>query len=163
MVTLWNQTFRFFGVSRTAPSPRLEITDLSSETSILKIDMFESNYNKKIHKKKCVRKCITSVFEKKSVDISKYPPSAHFCQKSGGGLLSPLYISFRILRIGFADPKTQGGGSYLVISTDLPKFHASRRFDMRISNCSEYMKSRQNHATCRLWKTLEPQICIRCL
>ena len=50
-----------------------------------------------------------------------------------------------------------------MITAYLPKLHASRRFDMRISNCSEYMKSRQNHATCRLWKTLEPQICLRCL
>ena len=50
-----------------------------------------------------------------------------------------------------------------MITAYLPKLHASRRFDMRISNCSEYMKLRQNHATCRLWKTLEPQICLRCL
>ena len=25
------------------------------------------------------------------------------------------------------------------------------------------MKLRQNHVTCRLWKTLEPQICLKCL
>ena len=50
-----------------------------------------------------------------------------------------------------------------MIAAYLPKLYASGRFDMRISNCSEYMKLRQNHATCRLWKTLEPQICLRCL
>ena len=50
-----------------------------------------------------------------SVDIIT-PPQPIFCQKSGGGLLSSLYISFRILRIGFADPKSKGG--YLVKSSD---------------------------------------------
>ena len=50
-----------------------------------------------------------------------------------------------------------------MIAAYLPKLHASRRFDMRISNCSEYMKLRQNHVTYHLWKALEPQICLKCL
>ena len=37
------------------------------------------------------------------------------------------------------------------------------QFGTRFFKCSEYMKLRQNHVTCRLWKTLEPQICLKCL
>ena len=37
------------------------------------------------------------------------------------------------------------------------------QFGTRFFKCSEYMKLRQNRVTCRLWKILEPQICLKCL